>query len=166
MRKFGVREARAALIVGLPRTACSSRQGSTSQQETFRSERQGESRQPSPSKYVAMRQASNIIEAVKFAKLIGLPLVAHLTIHWSLTDVGDDPDGTLFAKVREGLNKWLNRQGVVSAAAWARERQAQGQSDVVHCHLLLHLPVEYRTGKRLVQVRNAISRLVNCTVAA
>jgi hypothetical protein len=101
-----------------------------------------------------------MMAAVKFAKLIGLPLVAHLTIHWSLTDAGNDPDGALFAKVREGLDKWLRRRDVVFAAAWARERQAQGQSDVVHCHLLFHLPVEYRTEKRLDQVEAAISRLV------
>jgi hypothetical protein len=44
-----------------------------------------------------MRQASNIMEAVSFAKSIDLPLVAHLTVHWSLTDVGDDPNGKLFA---------------------------------------------------------------------
>ena len=49
-----------------------------------------------------MRQATNMIAAVNFAKLIGLPLVAHLTIHWSLTDVGDDPDGKLFAKFPAG----------------------------------------------------------------
>jgi hypothetical protein len=30
----------------------------------------------------------------------------------------------------------------------------------VHCHLLFHLPVEYRSGKRLLQVEDAISRLV------
>ena len=100
------------------------------------------------------------MEAVRFAKLIDLPLVAHLTIHWSLTDVGDDPDGKLFAKVREGLDKWLHRRGIVFAGAWARERQARGQSDVVHCHLLFHLPVEYRTGKKLRQVEEAILRLV------
>ena len=44
-------------------------------------------------KYIGMRQACNIMEAVAFAKSIGLPLVAHLTVHWSLTDIGDDPDG-------------------------------------------------------------------------
>ena len=60
---------------------------------------------PRASKYITMRQATNIIEAVKFARMIGIPLVAHLTIHWSLTDVADDPDGKLFAKVREGLDK-------------------------------------------------------------
>ncbi len=112
------------------------------------------------SKYITMRQATNIIEAVRFAKSIGLPLVAHLTIHWSFTDFGDDPEGNLFAKVREGLDKWLNRQGVQFAGIWARERLAGGQSDVVHCHLLFHLPVEYSTGKKLSQVEGAITRLV------
>jgi hypothetical protein len=89
----------------------------------------------------------------------GLPLVAHLTVHWSLTDIGDDPGGKLFAKVRGGLDKWLDRQAIVFAAAWARERQCSGQSDVEHCHLLFHLPVEYRSGKRLAQINGAM-RLV------
>ena len=82
------------------------------------------------------------MEAVAFAKSVGLPLVAHLTVHWSLTDVGDDPNGKLFAKLREGLDEWLNRRGVF-AGAWARERQCGGQSDMEHCHLLFHLPVTY-----------------------
>lgn len=111
-------------------------------------------------KYITLRQATNIIDAVKFAKSIGLPLVAHLTIHWSLTNVGDDPDGTLFAKVREGLHKWLERRGIELAAVWARERQCRGQSDVAHCHLLFHLPVKYRSGMHLTQVKEAIMRLV------
>ena len=107
-----------------------------------------------------MRQATNIMEAVRFAKLIDLPLVAHLTIHWSLTDVGDDPDGKLFAKVREGLDKWLHRRGIVFAGAWARERQSRGQSDVVHCHLLFHLPVEYPHGQEAASGRGGDFRLV------
>jgi hypothetical protein len=117
-------------------------------------------RQPRASKRITMRQATNIMEAVRFAKMIGLPLVAHLTVHWSLTDVTDDPDGKLFAKVREGLDKWLDRHGVEFAGVWARERQAGGESDVVHCHLLFHLPVDFRTGKKLRQVEAAILRLV------
>jgi hypothetical protein len=116
-------------------------------------------RQPRGSKRITMRQATNIMEAVPFAKLVGLPLVAHLTIHWSLTDVGDDSDGKLFAKFREGLDKWLHRRGIAFAAAWSRERQSGGQSDVVHCHLLFNLPEEYRT-KKLGQVKAAISRLI------
>src|SRR5262249_20588605 len=116
--------------------------------------------QPRASKRISLAQATNLIEAVKFAKLIDLPLVAHLTIHWSLTDIGDDADGKLFARVREGLDKWLHRRGIKFAGAWARERQAAGQSDVEHCHLLFHLPVEYRTGARLLQVEAAIYRLI------
>jgi hypothetical protein len=90
-------------------------------------------------KYITLRQATGLIEAVGFARSIGLPLVAHLTIHWSLTDVGDDPNGKLFAKTREGFHKWLGRRGIVFAAAWVRERQSGGRSDVEHCHLLFHL---------------------------
>lgn len=108
---------------------------------------------------VALSQATNIMEAVDFAKWLGLPLVAHLTLHWAYTDVGDDPDGKLFAKVREGLDKWLRRQGIVFAAAWSRERMSAGQADVVHCHLLFHLPVEFCTRRKL-QVETAIYRLI------
>jgi hypothetical protein len=100
------------------------------------------------------------MEAVEFAKLINLTLVAHLTIHWSLTDAGDDADGSRFAKFREGLDKWLSRRAIEFAAIWARERLSRGQSDVVHCHLLFHLPDEYRTGKKLDEVESAILRLV------
>jgi hypothetical protein len=112
------------------------------------------------SRYITVRQATNIIDAIKFSRLIDLPLVAHLTLHWSLTDVGDDPDGKLFAKLREGLDKWLNRHGIDFAGVWARERQSQGQSDVVHCHLLFHLPEAYRSGRKLFEVETAIHRLV------
>ena len=115
-------------------------------------------------KYISMRQCSNLMEAVQFAKAIGLPLVAHLTLHWSLTDIGDDPNGALFAKVREGLNKWLHRRGVAFAAVWSRERQSGGQSDVVHCHLLFHLPVKYRKNKKLLHVEAAILVWSDCTV--
>ena len=110
-------------------------------------------------KYITVPQATNIIEAVDFAKLIGRPLVAHLTLHWAYTNVGDDPDGKLFAKVREGLGKWLCRHGIVFAAAWCIERMSRGQADVVHCHLLFHLAVEYRA-KRKLQVEAAIYRLI------
>src|SRR5262245_2211190 len=110
-------------------------------------------------RYISVAQATNIIEAVKFAKLIGLPLVAHLTIHWAYTNAGDDPDGKRFAKVREGLAKWLRRRGIVFAAAWCIERMSRGQAEVVHCHLLFHLPVEYRA-KRKLQIEGAIYRLI------
>ena len=113
------------------------------------------------SKCITLRQASNFIEAIKFAKLIDLPLVAHLTIHWAYTEIGDDPDGKLFAKVREGLSKWAYRHGFALTCAWVRERMSRGQAEVEHCHLLFHLPVEYRTRARLLQVEAATYRLIN-----
>ena len=85
--------------------------------------------------------------------------MAHLTIHWAYTDVGDDSDGKLFAKFREGLDKWLRRQGIAFAAAWSRERMSGGEAEVVHCHLLFHVPLEYCT-KRKLQVEAAIYRLI------
>ena len=111
------------------------------------------------SKYISVPQATNIIEAVAFAKSIGLPLVAHLTIHWSGTDAFDDHDGTRFAKVREGLSKVLLRRGIPAAWAWCRECKAQ--TDIVHCHLLFHLPVEYRFGHKLEEMEAHLVRLVD-----
>jgi hypothetical protein len=49
------------------------------------------------SKYISVNQATDILEAIDFAKSIGLPLVAHLTIHWSGTIAFDDHNGLRFA---------------------------------------------------------------------
>jgi hypothetical protein len=115
--------------------------------------------QPKGSKCISVPQATNIVEAVKFAKSIGLPLAAHLTIHWSGTVAFDDPDGARFAKVREGLNKVLFRRGIPAAWAWCRECKAH--TDIVHCHLLFHLPSAYRTGAKLAEVQACLERLVD-----
>ena len=57
------------------------------------------------------------------------------------------------------MRRRRSSRGTTSPGAWARERQSNGQSEVVHCHLLFHLPVEYRSGKRLPEVEAAILRL-------
>ena len=110
-------------------------------------------------KYITVSQATNIIDAINFARVIGLPLLAHLTIHWAYTNASDDPDGKLFARFREGLNKWLRRQHIAFAGAWCIERMSRGQAEVVHCHLLFHLPTEYCTARKL-KVEEAIYRLI------
>ena len=110
------------------------------------------------SKYISVPQAANIIEAVNFAKSIGLPLVAHLTIHWSGTIAFDDPDCARFAKVRKGLNKILFRRGIPGAWVWCRECKAH--TDIVHCHLLFQLPPQYRSSAKLDQIKAALDRLV------
>ena len=108
---------------------------------------------------ISVQQATNIIEAVEFAKSIDLPLVAHVTIHWSGTVAFDDHDGLRFAKVREGLNKILLRRRIPNAWAWCRECKAH--TDIVHCHLLFHLPVEYRSGPKLAEMEAHLARLVD-----
>jgi hypothetical protein len=110
-------------------------------------------------KFISLSQATNIVEAVTFAKSVGLPLVAHLTIHWSGTVAFDDHDGTRFAKVREGLSKVLLRRGIPAAWAWCRECKAH--TNIVHCHLLFHLPVEYRSGPKLIEMEAHLVRLVD-----
>src|SRR4029078_8338461 len=107
---------------------------------------------------ISVPQAANIVEAVNFATSIGLPLVAHLTIHWSGTVGFDDHDGTRFAKVREGLAKALLRRGIPVAWVWCRECTAH--TDIVHSHLLFHLPAEYRLGRKLDELIVVLERLV------
>jgi hypothetical protein len=113
---------------------------------------------PRGSRYISVSQAANIAGAVRFAKSTGLPLVAHLTIHWSGTFALDDNDGTRFARVREGLSKVLLRRGIPVAWVWCRECKAH--TDVVHSHLLFHLPVEYRSGPKLAEMEAHLERLV------
>jgi hypothetical protein len=115
---------------------------------------------PHGSKHLSLALATNMIEAVDYARTIGLPLVAHATIHWSGTVVFDDPDGKLFAKVREGLHKWLLRRGIAGGLTCVWCRECKAHTDIVHCHLLFHLPVAYCTGARFLQVEAALFRLV------
>jgi hypothetical protein len=124
-------------------------------------------------KYISVSQCKGMIEAVAYAEEIGLSLVAHLTIHWSGTDAGDDANGKLFAKVKEGLARWLRRRGLQFAGIWCREKKAGGQAEVEHSHLIFHLPAQWLVGAKLVgrelrleggvellQVEAALHRLV------
>jgi hypothetical protein len=102
------------------------------------------------------------MEAVAFAREIGTPLNAHATIHWVGTKAGDDPDGRLFAKVREGFDKWLKRQGISGLTAiWVRERLSGGSAEVVHCHMLFHLAHPFIRVRRRIQVEGALDKLID-----
>jgi hypothetical protein len=110
-----------------------------------------------------MRQASNMMEAVIFARETGTPLNAHATIHWVGTKAGDDLDGARFRKLREGFDKWLTRQGIPGGltAIWVRERLAGGSAEVVHCHMLFHLAHPFIRGRGHVEVERALERLID-----
>ena len=99
---------------------------------------------------ISLSQAQGIIEAVQYAKGAGLPLNAHLVIHWAGTDAGDDPNGRLGAKVREGIARWLRSRGVAFAGVWCREKKARGQAEVEHGHLIFHLPAHWLVGAKII----------------
>jgi hypothetical protein len=115
------------------------------------------------SKRLTLPQASNIMAAVTFAREIGTPLNAHATIHWVGTEIGDDPNGERFAKVREGIDKWLKRQGVLGGltAIWVRERKSGGMSGVVHCHMLFYLAHPLFRARGQNRVKGALERLID-----
>ena len=112
---------------------------------------------------ITLRQATNLMDAVAYARQIGTPLNTHATIHWVGTKVGDDPDGRLFAKVREGFDKWLRRHGIPGGltAIWVRERLSGGSAEVVHCHMLFHLPQPFTRGRKRKQVEETLERLID-----
>jgi hypothetical protein len=94
-----------------------------------------------------------MMEGLFFARRVGMPLNTHLIIHWGGTLAGDDPDGKLFAKLRYLLDKRFHRKyGIPLTAIWVRERHrnkhTRRQSEVIHSHLLLHLPSRFREAAR------------------
>jgi hypothetical protein len=90
-----------------------------------------------------------MMEGLFFARETGVTLNTHLIIHWGGTLVGDDSAGNLFAKFRYLLDKRFRRKfGIELTGVWVRERhrnkRTRQQSEVVHSHLLLHLPPRHR----------------------
>ncbi len=122
--------------------------------------------QRKPNKRITTRQAKNMMEGLDFALETGVSLNAHLTIHWGGTGAGDDPDGALFAKFRHLLDKRLKRQNIQGGltAIWVRERQRNKRthrlSEVVHSHLLLHLPSHLERNPYRQTFERAVEELV------
>jgi hypothetical protein len=108
-----------------------------------------------------MAQAENMVATLAFAREIDRPLNAHATIHWVGTEAGDDVDAS--AKLREGFDKWLKRQGIPGGltAVWVRERLSGGSAEVVHCHMLFHLAHPFLARTKRLQVERALERLID-----
>ena len=107
-------------------------------------------------KLITVAQAINMKAAVRYAELISRPLTAHFTIHWVGTDAGDDPDGKLFAEVREGYARWLRRRDVPFAGVWCREKRSGGQAEVEHAHLIVHLPAQWLEGAKVLDISGGV----------
>jgi hypothetical protein len=114
------------------------------------------------SENITLRQATNLTSALHFARKIGTPLNVHATIHWCGTAKRNDPDGSLFARVREGFDKWLTRSGVPGGltCVWVRERNLGGCGDGEHCHMLFHLAHPFFRGRKYKEVLRSLERLV------
>jgi hypothetical protein len=107
-------------------------------------------------KLLTVPQAINMKAAVHYAELIDLPLNAHFTIHWVGTGALDDPDGKLFATVREGYARWLRRRGVPFAGIWCREKKSGGQAEVEHAHLIVHWPAQWLEGAKIIDINGGV----------
>jgi hypothetical protein len=109
-----------------------------------------QSRRPRrPTKRISLRQARCLAKGLAFARERGAPLNTHLIVHWGGTLAGDDADGKLFARLRYLLDKRFRRKFRIELSSiWVRERhrnkRTRHQSEVVHSHLLFHLPPRHR----------------------
>ena len=107
-------------------------------------------------KRITVAQAIHLKTAVRLAELIAQPLNAHLTIHWVGTDAGDDPNGELFAKVRDGIARWLRRRDIPFTGIWVREKLSGGRAEAEHAHLIFHLPIEWLDGAKLTNKNGGV----------
>jgi len=114
------------------------------------------------SQHLNDRQVNELLAASGFAREIGLPLTAHLTVHWSFSNAGDDPNGRLFASFRERFSKVLRRLGVVFAAVWVREKKSNCPNGAEHFHLAFHLPAESSQAKIVRAAEEILDRLAGC----
>jgi hypothetical protein len=88
------------------------------------------------SQYISKRQAVNLIEALKFANIIGYPLNVSVDISW-LFFAGSIDDRTRFARWQQRLSKWTSRRNFPLIMIWTRE---VGKRGGINTHVLLHIP--------------------------
>ena len=108
-----------------------------------------------------------MMEGLQFAREAGIPLTAHLVIHWGGTMAGDDPEGKVFAHFRELFNKRLQRLGVPDGlvAIWVREchrnKHTSDLSEIEHAHMLFHLPAKFQRRPYRDEIETVIGELVD-----
>ena len=88
------------------------------------------------SKYIARRQARNLLDALAFADEIGLQLNVAVDICWPMFS-GTVDDRTRFSRCQQRLSKWAKRQGFALTLIWTRELGKYGSP---HTHVLIHVP--------------------------
>jgi hypothetical protein len=84
-------------------------------------------RRRKPTRYISKRQAMNLMEALKFASLIGFPLNVCVDIAWVFFS-GTVDDRTRFARCQQRLSKWTKRLGFPLTLIWTREVGKHGSA--------------------------------------
>jgi hypothetical protein len=86
--------------------------------------------------HITEGQARNLMEALKFADNIGLPLNVSVDIFRNMFG-GVTDDRTRFARSQERLSKWCPRRDFPLTMMWVREIDKNGGR---HTHVLMHAP--------------------------
>ena len=100
-----------------------------------------------PNMTITLELAENVVQAVGFADIAGLPLNRHVTVSWQHAQcVGRVQD--IQGKFLERFSKWVRYHGVTPAYVWAIEN---GRVLGYHSHILCHVPPPlFRSFKRMV----------------
>src|SRR3546814_11539624 len=94
-----------------------------------------------------MRQARNIIDAVRYAYWIDLPLNRHVTVHWERAGISDDRAAAATSQFLKLASDWIGKRGGKFAWIWVREN---GPFSGSHVHILMHVPAGARSEARRV----------------
>jgi hypothetical protein len=86
---------------------------------------------------LTLAQVEGIRAAAQSAMRVGVPLNAHVTIHWERLGVPDSTAAAATGAFLTRVRDWLRKQGLPFAYAYAREN---GQGKGSHVHILAHLP--------------------------
>jgi len=94
------------------------------------------------SEVISARQADELWVAGDFARQIGQPLSAFLTVHWTNCPAGQDQSvQDRQGRIQTCIRRWLERRNVDLAAVWVIEDGPIGSG--LHSHMLLHVPPEH-----------------------
>lgn len=98
------------------------------------------------SAHLSPANVAELSQAAEHARVIGLPLNHHLTVH--LANLDEVPGRNLpqqrLADFRERARHWLDRRGYRLAAIWVIEAGMRGPHVHVHLHLPMHLVGAFR----------------------
>lgn len=92
---------------------------------------------------ITLKQASDLLDAAKYAAGVGLPLNRHVTIHWERAGVCDSDAAAATGRFLHLAGDWTRARGGRLAWNWVREN---GERKGSHVHILCHFPAGLEWG--------------------